>query len=171
MSLTTQKSGELAMYRQSFEREYQTSLRVLKAYPPSQAQLKWTERSNTAIQTAWILVLSQMVVLPILSEPELKPPTNMPAPPADWNALVAAFEQAHAQAATAVNALADEAYLSSIVMPAGPKGATVTVRRADALWMMLSDTVHHRGQLSVYLRASGAKVPSIYGPSGDEPWA
>jgi len=36
--------------------------------------------------------------------------------------------------------------------------------------MMLFDTVHHRGQISVYLRAVGGKVPSIYGGSGDEPW-
>jgi len=43
-------------------------------------------------------------------------------------------------------------------------------RRADALSMMLFDTVHHRGQISVYLRAVGGKVPSIYGPSGDEMW-
>ena len=32
------------------------------------------------------------------------------------------------------------------------------------------DDVHHRGQLSVYLRMAGGKVPSIYGPSHDEPW-
>jgi uncharacterized damage-inducible protein DinB len=34
---------------------------------------------------------------------------------------------------------------------------------------MLSHTIHHRGQLSVYLRPMGAKVPSIYGGSADEP--
>ncbi|MGA3241300.1 MAG: DinB family protein [Bryobacteraceae bacterium] len=33
----------------------------------------------------------------------------------------------------------------------------------------LKHTVHHRGQLSSYLRPMGAKVPSIYGPSADEP--
>ena len=32
------------------------------------------------------------------------------------------------------------------------------------------DSIHHRGQLSVYIRPAGGKVPSIYGPSGDEPW-
>jgi uncharacterized damage-inducible protein DinB len=31
-------------------------------------------------------------------------------------------------------------------------------------------SIHHRGQLSVYLRPMGAKVPSIYGGSADEPW-
>jgi len=35
-------------------------------------------------------------------------------------------------------------------------------------WMMLLDAVHHRGQLSAYLRPMGSKVPSIYGPSADE---
>jgi len=35
--------------------------------------------------------------------------------------------------------------------------------------LMCSHSVHHRGQLSSYLRPMGAKVPRIYGPSGDEP--
>lgn len=42
--------------------------------------------------------------------------------------------------------------------------------RLEIAWFMLYDQIHHRGQLSVYLRMSGAKVPSIYGPSLDEPW-
>ena len=36
-------------------------------------------------------------------------------------------------------------------------------------WSFLFDLVHHRGQISTYLRPMGAKVPQIYGPSGDEP--
>ncbi len=38
----------------------------------------------------------------------------------------------------------------------------------DAVFNMLLDLVHHRGQLSVYIRLGGGKVPSIYGPSADE---
>ena len=34
--------------------------------------------------------------------------------------------------------------------------------------IMLNHWIHHRGQLGVYLRLIGAKVPSSYGPSGDE---
>jgi uncharacterized damage-inducible protein DinB len=37
------------------------------------------------------------------------------------------------------------------------------------LWIALFDAVHHRGQLSTYIRPMGGKVPSIYGPSGDTP--
>ena len=36
-------------------------------------------------------------------------------------------------------------------------------------WGFLFDIVHHRGQISTYLRPMGSTVPQIYGPSGDEP--
>lgn len=39
---------------------------------------------------------------------------------------------------------------------------------AEMAWGFLFDLIHHRGQLSVYLRPMGGKVPSIYGPSGDD---
>jgi uncharacterized damage-inducible protein DinB len=39
----------------------------------------------------------------------------------------------------------------------------------QALWYELFDHIHHRGQISVYMRLAGAKLPSIYGPTADEP--
>ena len=39
----------------------------------------------------------------------------------------------------------------------------------DMLFGFLFDAIHHRGQLSSYLRPMGAKVPAIYGPSADDP--
>lgn len=39
--------------------------------------------------------------------------------------------------------------------------------RRDLAWMLLFDGLHHRGQLSTYLRPMGGQVPSIYGPSAD----
>ena len=39
---------------------------------------------------------------------------------------------------------------------------------AEFVWMFLLDAIHHRGQLSTYLRPMGGKVPSIYGPSADD---
>ena len=38
----------------------------------------------------------------------------------------------------------------------------------DFISLCLRHSIHHRGQLSAYLRPMGAKVPGIYGPSGDE---
>lgn len=42
---------------------------------------------------------------------------------------------------------------------------------SEMAWGFLFDLIHHRGQLSVYLRPMGAKVPAIYGPSADDPGA
>ena len=39
----------------------------------------------------------------------------------------------------------------------------------DNAWGFLLDSIHHRGQLTTYLRAMGSTVPQIYGPSADEP--
>ena len=39
---------------------------------------------------------------------------------------------------------------------------------SDFLRFLLHDHIHHRGQLSVYVRMAGGRVPSIYGPSADE---
>ena len=41
--------------------------------------------------------------------------------------------------------------------------------RFQLAWILLFDSIHHRGQLSTYLRPCGGKVPAIYGPSADTP--
>ncbi len=166
---TTTTTTEREMYLGAFEREYQTTLRVLKAYPANKNLYKPTEMLPTATDRAWILVISQMVTEPILVAPKLEPQPP-PPPPGDWNALVSTFEKSHRDATQRFSKLTDPVFNSTIVIAVGPGGVTAPVRRADALWMMLSDTIHHRGQFSVYLRAAGGKVPSIYGGSGDEPW-
>jgi uncharacterized damage-inducible protein DinB len=38
----------------------------------------------------------------------------------------------------------------------------------EILWMFHFDAIHHRGQLTTYLRTMGGRVPSIYGKSGDD---
>jgi hypothetical protein len=40
---------------------------------------------------------------------------------------------------------------------------------APMAWSFLFDIVHHRGQITTYLRPMGSTVPQVYGPSADEP--
>ena len=42
-------------------------------------------------------------------------------------------------------------------------------KKYDMAWGFLFDAIHHRGQLSTFLRNMGAKVPAVYGPSADSP--
>ena len=96
---------------------------------------------------------------------------SRPTPPAPGNYtdIITAFENAYRDTVTKVSKASEDDLNKTIQFPVGP-GKMGDFRRTDVLWMTLMDQVHHRGQLSVYLRLAGAKVPSIYGPTADEPW-
>lgn len=159
--------NEKATYLQTWEREFQTTLRVLKAFPAEKLDLKPAEKSRSAKDLLWTFVSEEKIVEGICKgEIDFM---NMPKAPATLPEIVKEFESSHTAMVGKVQKMTDEEWNSSIPFPVGPKQMG-RMRRADLLWMMLMDGVHHRGQLSVYLRLAGAKVPSIYGPTADEPW-
>jgi uncharacterized damage-inducible protein DinB len=45
-----------------------------------------------------------------------------------------------------------------------------TMPRGPNIRSTLNHLIHHRGQLTVYLRLVDVPVPSMYGPTADEPW-
>jgi uncharacterized damage-inducible protein DinB len=97
------------------------------------------------------------------------PSGKPPEAPASWEAVIGAIEQGHREFADAIRAMPDEKLDQTVKFMTGPRQMG-DVRRMDFLWFLLHDEIHHRGQLSVYLRAAGGRVPSIYGPSEHEPW-
>lgn len=82
-------------------------------------------------------------------------------------ALVQALDQSAAEAHSALREATDEFLATSWRLLVRGQVVQETPR-----WVMIQDTMnhwaHHRGQLTVYLRLLGAKVPSIYGPSADD---
>ena len=160
---------EKDMFLQTFERECQTTLKILRAYPPGEGELKPHERSKPARELAWIFTLEQIAVADAAIKGQLDFSQQRPSPPPMFTEVIPAFERAARDTATRVAQLSDDELNQTMKFPSGP-GTMGDFRRIDVLWLSLMDQVHHRGQLSVYLRMSGAKVPSIYGPSADEPW-
>ena len=82
--------------------------------------------------------------------------------------LLAAFDQNVAECRKAIEGTSDEVFMQNwsllnegAVMMTLPR---ITVVRS----FVMNHIIHHRGQLSVYLRLTGTAVPSIYGPSADE---
>jgi len=45
-----------------------------------------------------------------------------------------------------------------------------TTSRGETIRSTINHLIHHRGQLTVYLRLIDVPVPSMYGPTADEPW-
>jgi len=160
--------SEIDAYRETFEREYQTTRKLLHAFPPDKADLKPADKSRTARDLAWMLVRTQMVPAYALDSNEIKG-AGGPTSPEKWDEILAAFDRAHLETATRLARATEAEWNSEFGMPVAP-GQTGNLLRGKALWFFLYDGIHHRGEFVVYARMAGAKVPSIYGPTADEPW-
>jgi uncharacterized damage-inducible protein DinB len=158
-------------FQEALQREHDRSMRVLRAYPDDQSDFKPHERSRSAREVAWPLALGHgrlMVKALTTGFDWSKPPGAPPPTPARMSEIAAAVEESYQQVAEALKAADDAKLDGTVQFFVGPKTLRDTPVM-DFLWFLLFDHVHHRGQLSVYLRMVG-KVPAIYGPSGDEPW-
>ena len=149
-------------------REYQTTLRVMRAFPGDQAGFQPHERSSSAKRLMWTFAIEQNIA-PNAIKGTLKMPPSFPAEPETVGECIDAFETAVKDVIATLEKTPDSTVFGSAPFFAGP-GKIADYRILDLIWMMLLDQIHHRGQLSVYNRMAGGKVPSIYGPSADEPW-
>jgi uncharacterized damage-inducible protein DinB len=147
------------------ESEFPAFVRVLKAIPSSPSDYRPDPKSRTAAELAWLLAaeeaaLGVLMETGVIDWKEEKPPAGLAE-------TIAAYER---------NAAAVDARLAGLDDAAWEKPAKFLMGGVavwegtvcDFFWGFLFDAVHHRGQLSTYLRAMGGKVPSIYGPSADE---
>jgi len=83
--------------------------------------------------------------------------------------LLAGFDENVRGARAAIAAAADEDYGATWSLIHGDK-VLFSAPRAAVVRMHISHLVHHRGQLTVYLRLLDVPIPSIYGPTADEAW-
>jgi len=155
----------------AYDQEYATTMKVLRAYPADRSDLRPHAKSKSARELAWVFALERglgtMVLNGALTPEALAQP--MPEPPESWDELLAGVEKAHADFGALVRGLDEEELGQGVPFFTGP-GTIGEVPRLRVAWFLLCDEIHHRGQFSVYLRMADGKVPSIYGPSLDEPW-
>jgi uncharacterized damage-inducible protein DinB len=152
-----------------FERETATTLKVLKAYPESQSELRPHEKLKTARELAAMFTMEMALVDKVVRGTYAFPPKAPPVPET-WSEVIDAFERDRTSCLEGIRQARDEDLLTGkTTFMVGPK-KTDEWPTMEFLWFLLCDQIHHRGQLSVYLRLAGGKVPSIYGPSADEPW-
>jgi uncharacterized damage-inducible protein DinB len=154
----------------TYEKEHMTTMRVLRAYPRDKAELRPHPKAKTARELAWIFVVEQGAMEKVLTTGfDFSTPPKFPPAPDSFDAIVGALDPGQKRIAALVAGMSDADLLRTAKFVTAPK-TVGDVPRLQLLWMMLSDQIHHRGQFSVYLRMADGKVPSIYGPSLDEPW-
>lgn len=157
-----------------FEREMDTTRRVLECVPEASAQWKPHPKSRSLGELSSHLADIPRLVPRILTTDsfDAAPPGTAPSSVSHFDTtakLVARFNENVGNAHAAINAVPGDAdFLLPWTLKRG--GETFfTVPRAAALrTFLLSHMIHHRGQLTVYLRLQDVPLPSVYGPTADQ---
>jgi uncharacterized damage-inducible protein DinB len=152
-------------YVQCFQAERPKFVRVLRALPSDQSSYRPHERSSSAADIAWLLASELHDACDLVDRSEVNF-VQVPAP-SSLNESIEAYEKNAAELEKRLAKLDDAGWEkpARFLMNGAPVWESTL---GDMLFGFLFDAIHHRGQLSAYLRPMGGKVPSIYGPSADD---
>lgn len=160
----------LEQFLSTYKAEHATTLKVLRAFPPEESEFRPHERSNSARMLAWTFVIEErMMLTAVRNQQVIGSGGGFPQPPDSWDAIIGMFEAQHEELVRELEQATEATGEGVVKFYTGPKQVG-DYRTMDFLWFLLHDQIHHRGQLSVYVRMAGGRVPSIYGPTADEPW-
>jgi uncharacterized damage-inducible protein DinB len=153
------------------EHEFSQTRRLLERVPDGKFDWKPHDKSGSLGSLASHVAQLPFLMLVILEQEGLdfaKTPPRPPAPVGTAAELVSRFDELSAKVRAGLDAATDEALSASWTLRAGDH-VIMSGTRASALRTIgVSHMVHHRGQLSVYLRLLDVPVPGMYGPSADE---
>jgi len=153
-------------FTECFAAEKPKFIRVLRAVPRDQTAYRPHPRSTCAGDLVWTIASEWGDACELIDRSEVNYVTK-PAP-ASLDDSVAAFEKNAGVIEERLTRLDDAAWNRKARFLVDGNVAWESTL-GDMLFGFLFDAIHHRGQLSSYLRPMGAKVPSIYGPSADDP--
>jgi uncharacterized damage-inducible protein DinB len=144
--------------------EFPRFLGVLAAAPGDQLAYRPHPKSRSGYELIGHLIGHEQDLLELATTGSVN--HRMQVPFASLPEGLLAYRLAHESLEGQVRAMSDAAWESEGRFLLDGRVVYQFPRR-DLAWMLLFDGLHHRGQLSTYLRPMGATVPSIYGPSGD----
>jgi uncharacterized damage-inducible protein DinB len=143
-----------------WEHESKTTRKVIARIPEA-SDYRPDPKSRTASEIAWQIVCEEKMLVDALESGRME---WTPAPaPATIAEMVDRYDAQSADILVRLKALPVDRWNGELEFfgqqrPASPMA-----------WSFLFDIVHHRGQITTYLRPMGSTVPQIYGPSADEP--
>ena len=147
-----------------YENEIQATLRVIEAVPTNRLDYRPDAKAKTGLGLVRHITLEDEWILNCIANGVFTtPPDDSDAceimSPAD---AVARYKQKVPAALNRVRALSGEQLVNVIDLM-----GMIQLPAVNLVSLAVKHSVHHRGQLSTYLRPMGGKVPGIYGPSAD----
>jgi uncharacterized damage-inducible protein DinB len=153
-----------------FKREMDATKKTLQRVPKDQWDWKPHEKSGSLGCMAGHIASLPGFVISVSSAPEIDvaSPNTRPRKVEKEEDLVELHGKLGTQACEALAKLSDDQLSQPWSLKQGDK-VLMTMPRYDALrGMCFNHIIHHRGQLTMYLRAINVPVPALYGPSADE---
>jgi uncharacterized damage-inducible protein DinB len=151
---------EKALFTNFWTKESKTTRNVLSRIP-EQSDYRPDAKSRTAQEIAWQIVCEEKMIIEALEsgKAEWAPPPM----PRTMKEVLEKYEQQSGDVARRWTALPTERWNGTLEFFGSQRPAS------PMAWSFLFDIVHHRGQITTYLRPMGSTVPQVYGPSADEP--
>jgi uncharacterized damage-inducible protein DinB len=154
-----------AFFLKYWEKEGPATRKVIGRIPEDRSDYRADPKARTARELAWLIVREEAALVDGLEKGTFEW-VEVPAP-ASMAEIVAQYDRQRDALSKRMQAIAEPRWNEAL--PFLFEGKEVMRETGyDMAWGFLLDQIHHRGQLSTYLRPMGAKVPSIYGPSADE---
>ncbi len=153
------------MFVESFKAERPKFLRVFEAVPPAAAGYRPDPRSKSAAEIVTMIAGEWGDAAMLMEHGRVD---YAPPPAAGVRESIALFEKNAAAIEKRLDGLSDAAWEKKAQF-AMEGNVAWEAPLGEMLFGFLFDAIHHRGQLSAYIRPMGGKVPSIYGPSADDP--
>jgi uncharacterized damage-inducible protein DinB len=165
--MTTEQAQFMAAFFVSIiEEETQTNLKVLQAIPEAKRAYRPDEKSRSALELARHMPVADLWFLEAILNGEFAfPDSGAEEAMQSVAEAIRFYNDRFLPALAKVKKLPGEHLAREISLLGVFTKPTVIF-----LSFLIRHTVHHRGQLSTYLRPMGGKVPSIYGGSADEPF-
>jgi uncharacterized damage-inducible protein DinB len=154
---------------EELEQEAVVTRKVLERVPESQLDWRPHEKSMTLGQLSMHVAIVPGAIAEIAMQPTFDINTAGARPSAtSISELITTLERSVAKARKLLGSMDQDMLDSTWRLMAGEKEIFAIPRAAFLRSVMLNHWYHHRGQLTVYLRQTGAAVPSVYGDTADE---
>jgi uncharacterized damage-inducible protein DinB len=155
-----------------YDHEMATTRRLLERVPEQDFAWKPHEKSMTLGQLAGHIAnlpywCSATIGTPVLDLAGIGDQAR-PEPPVSTAEMLREFDSRVAAARTALAGCGDGEMLAPWTLKNGGQEIFTLPRVAAIRSFVMNHLIHHRGQLSVYLRLRNVPLPSIYGPTADE---
>jgi uncharacterized damage-inducible protein DinB len=152
-----------------FDQEMTSTRRLLERVPSDKPDWKPHPKSFSLAHLAQLVSWLPGWIAQTLSETDLDLTKGVGYSVETTATLLAGFDENVRAARKAIESSKDEDYDVPWSLKMGDK-VLFTQPRGVVVRQHISHLSHHRGQLTVYLRMLDVPVPSIYGPTADEPW-